>query len=62
MRRVLNFVKNIPWPDVRLQLQQLDRSAQRLNALVPVRYSFLVACFLGGLLALFSMVDRKSVV
>ncbi len=56
MRRVLNFVKNIPWPDVRPQLKQLDHYTQRLNALVPVRYSFLVACFLGGLLALFSMV------
>ncbi len=56
MRRVLNFVKNIPWPDVRPQLKQLDSYTQRLNALVPVRYSFLVACFFGGLLALFSMV------
>lgn len=56
MRRVLNFVKNIPWPDLSLQLQQLDHYTQRLNAMVPVRYSFLVACFLGGLLALFSMV------
>ena len=29
---------------------------QRLNALLPVRYSFLVACFLGVLLTLFSLV------
>ena len=29
---------------------------QRLSALLPVRYSFLVACFFGGLLALFSLV------
>ena len=56
MRRVLNFVKNMPWPDLRPQLKQFDMSMQRLNALVPVRYSFMIACFFGGLLALFSMV------
>jgi hypothetical protein len=56
MRRVLTFVKNIPWPDLRLPLMKLDGYTQQLSALLPVRYSFLVACFFGGLLALFSMV------
>ncbi len=56
MRRVIHFAKTIPWPDLRLPLLKLDGYTQRLSALLPVRYSFLVACFFGGLLALFSLV------
>ncbi len=56
MRRILTIAKNLPLPDLRPLLRRLHASLQQLNAQLPVRYSFLVACFLGVLLTLFSLV------
>ena len=56
MRRVVTFAKNMPLPKLLHLQRRLELHLQRFSALLPARYNFLVACVLGVLLTLFSLV------
>ena len=56
MQRILTFAKKLPWAEIRAQLGRIGLAMQWLSARLPSRYGFWVACMLGVLLALFTLV------
>jgi len=56
MQRILTFAKKLPWAEIRAQLGRIGQAMQWLSARLPSRYGFWVACMLGVLLALFTLV------
>ena len=56
MQRILTFAKKLPWAEIRTQLGRIGLAMQWLSARLPSRYGFWVACMLGVLLALFTLV------